>query len=336
MPTPAEIRLGYDPNTSLEEKVAALEGAVSRVGTAICVSSTVLLAGALALQELPTLAVAAGALIWAPVSYLLGRQVVELQPGYYAMRSGLAGELAIVRMLQQAFPDWTVIQNQLIPNKWSRTGHTEIDIAVVGKHAIYLVEVKNNKGTIYASDNKEWVVESPGGAQYTMRNASAQVISQAKAMRRHMAKDLEGVPILPMVVFPSCRQVLDAGLSSGIPVFSQNRSQIPDFISTQEARFATTNGVDVNAIVRVLGVAKLSAIKQSEAVLGQSVSGPKRTHTAYRAGWQHLKPIRLVFAARPRLRKTLKHCRLVCSDLGRLALDRMATRLMSVIRAQKD
>lgn len=336
MTNKAEILLGYDPNTSLEEKVAALEGAVSRAGAAICVSSTLCLSGLMVMRGLPIELVGAATMAWAPFSYALGRQVIELPPDYYAMRSGLAGERAIIRTLQKAFPDWTVIQNQLIPNKWSRTGHTEIDIAVVGKNAIYLVEVKNNKGTIYASDKKEWVVESPGGAQYTMRNASAQVVSQAKSMRRHLSRELEGVPIIPMVVFPSCRQVLDAGLSSGIPVFSQNRSQIPDFISSQETRFATTNGVDINAIVRALGVAKSSAIKQSEAVIGQTVSGPKRTHTAYRARWQHLKPVRLVLAARPRLGKTLKHCRLVCSGLGRLALDRMAAPLMSVIRAQKD
>ena len=268
MPTVAERRLGYDPNTSLEEKVSALESRVTLAGVLTSGATSVVLGGMCALQGAPWPWALIVAGLWAPAGYFLGRSFVELQPAFYAMKSGLDGERTVIAMLTQGLPNATVLQNQLIPNKWSRTGHTEIDIVVVSDGVVFLVEVKNNKGTIHASNERNWLVESPGGHTYTMRNPCSQVAGQVKALSRYLRAELGGWLVLPIVVLPENPSVLDAGYSGSIPIFRNNSEQVLRYITEAGLRGGHLQAPPA-VVARALNAASAEARKQSRFLLGE-------------------------------------------------------------------
>lgn len=73
-----------------------------------------------------------------------------------ALSAGAKGEDRAMQILT-GLPDSFVLFNQLdIPNSKSRTGVNEADVVVCGPTAIFVVEVKNNNGTLLS--RKSWLI----------------------------------------------------------------------------------------------------------------------------------------------------------------------------------
>jgi hypothetical protein len=99
------------------------------------------------------------------------------------IRSGAEGEKTIAKGLA-GLSGYQVFNHVLLPNKYSRTGHTEADFIVVGKQGVEVVEVKNNAGDILADESAErWRVLS-GRRDDTMRNPVKQAAIQAGVLKK--------------------------------------------------------------------------------------------------------------------------------------------------------
>jgi len=103
-------------------------------------------------------------------------------------RAGAEGEDSTFEMLSSLPDSYTILNQVPVPNKESRTGHTELDFIVVGPNGVFVIEVKNNNSEIVGSEEeREWVVHKVGrkGAPYTasMRNPVRQLKSQIWALR---------------------------------------------------------------------------------------------------------------------------------------------------------
>ncbi len=76
---------------------------------------------------------------------------------------GFVGELIVSHAIQSLSDEWMMFENALIPT-YSQGKLTEVDIIVVGKTGIFLIEVKNWKGSLSAykdqwkrRQNSNWV-----------------------------------------------------------------------------------------------------------------------------------------------------------------------------------
>lgn len=68
------------------------------------------------------------------------------------LRAGAEGEDMALDLLKQLPKEYTIFNQVNIPNKKSKTGYNEADIIVSGPNAVFLVEVKHNKGHVYGTE----------------------------------------------------------------------------------------------------------------------------------------------------------------------------------------
>lgn len=243
--------LGYDPNTDLRTKLRGIEGSARKLAIGISAGTTGLLAmiGASADISLPILA---GALIcWAPLAYRLGSRVTEFGQGYHALRSGLDGEDLAASILESINPEYRVMRNVLIRNPRSRTGHTEIDLLLVGRKAVYLVEVKNNSGDIIVDRlSAQWMVRGLNGSGYSMRNPARQVSIQQKVFREFMERERMVFPLQAMVAFTSQQAKLHVLNEVAVPLFVGPFKDMSDRIEAYEQKLSRKDDLDIEGLVR--------------------------------------------------------------------------------------
>jgi len=104
-----------------------------------------------------------------------------------------------------ALPDhYTVFNNLEVPAK--NGGKRELDLVVLGRNGLFIVEVKNLRGEISGSDaDPAWqqVKRSRAGHVYTssVRNPVAQVRSAAGVLHRHLASRGIDIRVQGVVVF---------------------------------------------------------------------------------------------------------------------------------------
>lgn len=112
-------------------------------------------------------------------------------------RRGETGEALVAGILSQ-IPDTAIFTNISVGNA---EGRAKIDILAIRDNGIFAIEVKNYKGTLWVTDDREWVKKtwSSGGNRYSkkLRNPIHQ-------LRRNVSLFKEGLaaldePIVPMV-----------------------------------------------------------------------------------------------------------------------------------------
>ncbi|MEA3411308.1 MAG: nuclease-related domain-containing protein, partial [Pseudomonadota bacterium] len=129
-----------------------------------------------------------------------------------ARLSGVLGEQRVNTALL-ALPDTYTLFNRLrVPNPYSSTGTTEIDLVVIGPNGVFTVEVKNNKGVVVGAGHElEWQVVKTGrsGGKYrsTMRNPVRQAKRQALSLRDYLREAGIHARVQSAVVFSNdeCR-----------------------------------------------------------------------------------------------------------------------------------
>lgn len=167
-----------------------------------------------------------------------------------ALKSGLKGEVYVCSQLSKLGPNFQVYNQVYIPNKRSRTGHTECDFLVVGQKAIYLVEAKNNMGEIYVDgDSNEWVVRYPSGRCVTMRNAARQVEIQKKVLTGWFKKQGMRVPTIVATVVlsnPSATVINEKSIAT--PIFTHPATDLLTRIQAYEDKMSNMPDIDQEVI----------------------------------------------------------------------------------------
>lgn len=170
------------------------------------------------------------------------------QNGDAALRAGAVGEDNAIKLLSK-LPDTFAIYNQVdIPNPKSRTGFNEADIIVVGPEVIFVIEVKNNNGSIVGSEgDKEWQVNKVGrgGTPYSkaMRNPISQVKQLVWLLSEDLKKKNSRVWIQGVVLFSNSKANLLISGSTSAPVI--RNSQLMDYLISYETK---SKGSDISKV----------------------------------------------------------------------------------------
>lgn len=157
-------------------------------------------------------------------------------------RSGVDSESMVAKAVRRIDRPLEVFENLKIPNARSRTGTTEIDLVVVGKKAIYLVEVKNaGPNRVVVGNKKGWRICGRDGDTKEMRDPVKQVEIQGKVVREYLSsvKGLRSDQIKPIVMITAPRTRITAA-DFHIPVFQTMVSQLAKHIEEMEGRSITS------------------------------------------------------------------------------------------------
>lgn len=137
-----------------------------------------------------------------------------------ARRSGYVGEERTLDYLTDKLPAGYVVMNQIeVPNERSRTGFTEIDAVVIGPAGVFTIEMKNNAGEVFGSDEcaRSWTVRKVGrkGTPYesTMRNPIRQALGQTMTLKAYLAECGIKVWVQPVAVKANPDSVWHVGQS---------------------------------------------------------------------------------------------------------------------------
>lgn len=137
--------------------------------------------------------------------------------------AGAVGEDQAMSVLS-ALPDTYTLFNQLdIPNEKSSTGANEADVVVCGPTAIFIIEVKNNNGTIFCEEGApQWKVSKVGrrGGEYEkdMRNPIAQTKKLVWLLGEHLKKTNSKPWIQGIVLFTNPEVELEFNDQTSMPV----------------------------------------------------------------------------------------------------------------------
>jgi len=138
-------------------------------------------------------------------------------------RAGAEGEDVTLEMLSSLPDSYTVLNQVLVPNKASRTGHTEIDFLVIGPNGIFVIEVKNNNGRIVGSEEeREWVAHKVGrkGTPYTapMKNPIKQLKNQIWALRNFSNERGHRAWIEGLIFFSNPKSSIELKAAPSLPI----------------------------------------------------------------------------------------------------------------------
>jgi hypothetical protein len=137
--------------------------------------------------------------------------------------SGAQGEDLAVDVVRR-LPDTYTVFNQLdIPNARSRTGVNEADLVVCGPNAVFVIEVKNNNGTIVCDEKApNWPIRKVGRGGTAYGKAMRNPVGQCKNLIWALGEHLKGVGAKPwiqgVVLFTSPDAKLIQEGPSSIPV----------------------------------------------------------------------------------------------------------------------
>lgn len=206
--------------------------------------------------------------VWTGMS-LLGHTTGTTRRGRYRkVASGLEGEAFVFQVLS-TIPGAIVRNQVLLPNERSRTGHTEADFILIGKKALYLVETKNNAGTIVASEKEDrWPVRTPGGKVVDMRNPVRQVNIQAKVLRDRLAEKGLTPLIQPTVGFSNRRAALKVKGQTSVPVFTYPLDSLTRRVMDYETRLAHKPDLDQDLLQQVLNDLHAEALRVAKPIEG--------------------------------------------------------------------
>lgn len=122
---------------------------------------------------------------------------------YMILRSGVNGEKEVYNILKKLPNGFTVISNPVIEN---RGKYNELDFAVIGKDALFIIEAKNYRGTLKGkvSDRELTQIKfGSGGKTYekTVKNPISQSDMQCKRMKTLLYDMKISYTVFPILFF---------------------------------------------------------------------------------------------------------------------------------------
>ena len=123
--------------------------------------------------------------------------------------AGAAGESTVLDELKKLDNNFVLYNSVILPDEKSTVGQRELDFVAVSKKAIYVVEVKNNRGYIHVENMAErWEVSktSTFNKTYskTIKNPIRQTFAQRKVLQTYLYKNkiyIKGIPVVTVVIF---------------------------------------------------------------------------------------------------------------------------------------
>lgn len=146
----------------------------------------------------------AGAVVAVILFFLITRDTKTIADAQ--LESGAQGENDAIEILSKLDNTHALFNQIKIPHKHAVDGKRECDVIVVAENAVYVVEVKNQRGLISAKlDYSEWEVVKKIKHNQTKQIMIANPVTQVKAQAQGLAQWLEvkgvTVPVIPIVFF---------------------------------------------------------------------------------------------------------------------------------------
>lgn len=137
--------------------------------------------------------------------------------------AGAEGEESALKTLSELDDSYTIFNQVRIPCPKSKTGYREADFIICGPNGIFIVEVKNNKGTIVGTEaDLKWEVRKIGqrGTPYSdyMRNPIRQVTSQIFPLKEYLASRGINAWINGVVLFTNPESALKLHITGKISI----------------------------------------------------------------------------------------------------------------------
>lgn len=143
---------------------------------------------------------------------------------YYAIESGISGEMTALRGLEGLPGDYTVIMNPII--KYQGRSN-ELDAVIVGPNGVFIAEIKNYKGEIsgdYSDSSLYRTKTSSGGVERSdyISNPVKQVNAHTYRLANFLREKKIDVFVQPMVCFAHPQTVVDIDNvpRKGVKIFS--------------------------------------------------------------------------------------------------------------------
>jgi len=159
-------------------------------------------------------------------------------------RAGADGEDSTLSILSTLPDSYTILNQCMLPNKDSKSGHIELDFIVVGPNGVFVIEVKNNNSRIVGSEEEnKWEIHKVGrkGTPYTssMRNPIKQIKGQIWVLNNFAKERGHRIWIEGIVFFsnPNCN--LEFSGTPTIPIYQY--SGLTDHIQSYKPRYEPKN-----------------------------------------------------------------------------------------------
>lgn len=117
----------------------------------------------------------------------------------FARFRGKMGEWRVGQILRHLPKKKYVTLNDLL--LFNGSASSQIDHVVVSVYGVFVVEAKCIKGWIYGSEKSENWTKNMYGKKYQFRNPLLQNSGHVRALRKATGTELNGVPVIPVVVF---------------------------------------------------------------------------------------------------------------------------------------
>lgn len=198
-------------------------------------------------------------LIWLIVFDLAGKL---MDPA--AAASGVRGESKVKTWLESLPNRYVLFDRVRLPHEGSQTGERELDFIVIGKRCVFVIEVKNNAGTIAPNDlwDKQWPVKTPSGGRRLMRNPMHQVYGQRKTLEERLAEHGVYLTVQPIVVLsnPDCSFFWNE--YSSIPIV-QSESALNEVITQLDGQGREIDAQRIAELIRRIDIARRRSKKAS-------------------------------------------------------------------------
>ncbi len=124
---------------------------------------------------------------------------------------GSLGEMQVAAWVHSITDNQNVVYNSvLVPNDYSATGDTEIDILWVGQHGITVIEVKSHGGGVEVHGNDNWLGFYPKKPQidsWKITNPTSQCIRQVTVLKKHLEKKGFKIAVQCLLALPAANEV---------------------------------------------------------------------------------------------------------------------------------
>ena len=194
--------------------------------------------------------------VFVPVGFaglLLG---MVMNQKYNIYKAGISGEAATARLLQTLPEDYFGVQNLKVT--WNGE-ESELDMVVVGPTGVFVVETKNQKGTVIGdTEEKNWILQKVGrkGGAYskTFYNPVKQVGTHVYRLANFLRSNGTNVRVESAVYFSNPVTVVQlTGVPKNAEVFCASDNGVEKLTGYIRNREAKLSPVQLSRIKQLLG-----------------------------------------------------------------------------------